>query len=302
MMASALADVSPRAATCHTARMPTFTDDLGVRIHYRSWPIDEPTAVIQLVHGLGEHSGRYAELAEALNAAGYSVWADDHRGHGLTGHEQHGGDRARMGRLGPGGIRAAVAGVERFTDVVRAAEGDEVPLVLLGHSWGSLLAQIIVNRSADRYDAVVLSGTAYRVLGGMNGGDLNRRFRSTGPTPVEWLSRDPAVAPAFMADPYTTTKRGLQLFGYVETLRLLGRPAAGLPSELPLLVMIGSDDTFGGEESARRLAQAYVTRSGLVDVELIVYEGARHEVFNETNRDEVLDDVVAFIRRVLAAG
>ena len=222
------------------------------------------------------------------------MWADDHRGHGQTGFEQHGGDLTRMGRLGPGGIRAAIDAVHAFTGVIRDTEGD-LPIVLLGHSWGSLLAQIIVNRHPDEFDGVVLSGTAYRTLLDMNSGDLNRRHRRLGPTPVEWLSRDPAVAPAFMADPYTTAVPARKLFGIREGLRLLGRPARGLPPELPMLIMIGSDDTVGGERSAVKLLRAYALRSGLVDVELIVYEGARHEVFNEINRDEVRADLLHWL-------
>lgn len=275
--------------------MATFTDPHGVRIHYESWRVADAVAVVQLVHGVGEHIGRYAPLIEALNEAGYSVWADDHRGHGQTGFEQHGGDLTRIGRLGPGGLRAAIAAVEQFTEVIRETEGEGVPLVLLGHSWGSLMAQIIVNRHADRYDAVVLTGTAYRTVRHMDAGDLNRRHKHLGPTGVEWLSRDPSVAAEFTADPYTTEKQLQRLFGLVDAARLLGRPARDLPRELPVLIMVGSDDTLGGEESARRLAEAYVRRAGLVDVEVVVYEGARHEVFNETNQAEVRADLLTWL-------
>ncbi|WP_394554114.1 alpha/beta hydrolase [Agromyces sp. MMS24-JH15] len=277
--------------------MTTFTDPHGVHIHYRAWRVDEPTAVIQLVHGMGEHVGRYGQLVAALNEAGYSVWADDHRGHGQTGFEQHGGDLTRIGRLGPGGMRATIAAIEQFTDVIREAEGDDVPLVLLGQSWGSLMSQMILNRSAARYDGAVLTGTAYRTLRWMDAGDLNRRHKHLGPTPVEWLSRDPAVPAAFMADPYTTELPAWKLFGFFEGTRLYGRPAPApaIPAELPLLIMVGDDDTLGGEESARRLAEAYVRRSGLVDVEVVVYEGARHEVFNELNRAEVRADLLRWL-------
>lgn len=275
--------------------MATFTDEHGVRIHYESWRVAEPVAVVQLAHGVGEHIGRYGRLIEALNDAGYSVWADDHRGHGQTGFEQHGGDLTRIGRLGPGGLRAAIAAVEQFTNVVRETEGDEVPLILLGHSWGSLMAQIIVNRHADRYDGVVLTGTAYRTIRHMDAGDLNRRHKHLGSTGMEWLSRDPSVSAEFAADPYTTEKQLQRLFGLVDSARLLGRPARGLPAELPVLIMVGSDDTLGGEESARRLAEAYARRSGLVDVEVVVYEDARHEVFNELNQAEVRADLIAWL-------
>jgi len=275
--------------------MPTFTDAHGVHIHYQAWRVPEPTAVIQFAHGVGEHIGRYGELVHALNDAGYSVWADDHRGHGQTGFEQHGGDLDRMGRLGPGGLRATIDAVHQFTDVIRETEGHELPLVLLGHSWGSLMAQIILNRHPLDYDAVVLTGTAYRTLFDMNGGDLNARHKHLGPTPVEWLSRDPAVAPAFMADPYTTEVPLRKLFGTRDAMRLLGRPARHLPVDLPLLIMVGSDDTLGGEMSAVKLAKAYARRSGLIDVTLVVYDDARHEVFNETNREEVRADLITWL-------
>lgn len=274
--------------------MATFTDPHGVRIHYESWRVAEPTAVIQLAHGVGEHIGRYAELITALNAAGYSVWADDHRGHGQTGFEQHGGDLTRMGRLGPGGLRAAVDAVEQFTGVIREHEASDLPLVYLGQSWGSFIGQIIMNRQPERYDGFVFTGTAYRTPFDLHS-PSNTRLGHTGPTPMEWLSRDPAVAAAFMADPYTTEVSLPKLFGLPDTLRLLGRPARGLPPELPVLIMSGTECAVGGERSVRRLAEAYVRRSGLRDVEVIVYEGARHEPFNETNREEVRADLVRWL-------
>lgn len=274
--------------------MPHFIDAFGVRIHYQSWRVSEPHGVVQLAHGVGEHIGRYTELVARLNAAGYSVWADDHRGHGRTGFEQHGGDLSRMGRLGLGGLTATIDAIERFTEVIREAEGD-TPLIYLGHSWGSLMGQIIINRHADRYDGVVLTGTAHRTLRGMNGGDLNARHKHLGPTPAEWLSRDRTVVDDFMHDPYTTTVPLRKLFGMRDTVRLLGRPARDLPAELPLLIMVGSDDSLGGEQSALSLAKDYAERSGLVDIKVIVYEGARHEIFNETNRDEVFSDLILWL-------
>lgn len=275
--------------------MPTYTDAHGVRIHYESWRVADATAVVQLAHGVGEHIGRYRELIEALNTAGYSVWADDHRGHGQTGFEQHGGDLTLMGRPGPGGMRAAIAAMRQFTDVIRETEGPDVPLVLLAHSWGSFMAQHVLNRSPDAYDAVVLTGTAYLIPGHQNLGDLNKRFARPGGTAVEWLSRDPDVAEAFQADPYTTDRTLQQLFGWVDAFRLTTRPSRRIPAELPLLIMVGSDDPVAGERSAVRLLREYVRRAGLVDAQLIVYEGARHEVFNETNRAEVRADLIRWL-------
>ena len=274
--------------------MPTYTDDYGVAITYYEWPVPEPRAIVQLVHGVGEHAQRYTEVIGQLNAAGYSVYADDHRGHGQTGVHQYNGDLSRLGRLGKGGLRAAVAAVHQLSGIIRA-ERPGVPLVLLGHSWGSFMAQMILNRHQEEYDAVVLSGTAYRMPGYLDGGDLNRRHKNLGTTGVEWLSRDPAVAEAFAADPLTTAVPLAKLFGIRDAARLFGRPARGLPAALPLLILVGSDDTVGGERSARMLSKAYSERSGLRDIRLIVYPGARHEVFNETNRAQVFSDLIVWL-------
>ena len=279
--------------------MPTYTDDFGVSITYFTWVADRPRAIVQIAHGVGEHAQRYADLAARLNASGYTVYADDHRGHGQTGVHQHDGDLSRLGRLGPGGLRAAVAGVHQLSGIIRTIHPD-LPLVLLGHSWGSFMVQMIVNTHAADYDAIVLSGTAYRMPGYLDSGDLNRRHKHLGDTGVEWLSRDPEVARAFIADPLTTTTPLAKLFGLREAARLFGRPRRDLPPGLPLLILVGGDDIVGGERSACMLVRAYSGRSGLRDIRVIVYPGARHEVFNETNREGVFDDLIGWLGKRFA--
>ena len=274
--------------------MGSFVDEYGIEIATHEWLIDAPRALVQVSHGIGEHAQRYAPLAADLNSAGFAVAADDHRGHGETGMRQWAADPARMGRPGPGGLRATIEAVHAFTMRLRE-RFPGTPLVLLGHSWGSLMAQITVNRHAGDYDGLVLSGTAYRLPGWMDAGDLNRRHRALGTTGAEWLSRDPAVAERWVADPLTFPAETAKLLGVRDALRLFGRPARSLPATLPVLLQVGSDDTLGGRRSVERLARAYRTRSGLRDVTAIVYEGARHEVYNETNRDEVIADLVAWI-------
>ncbi|TDQ02053.1 MULTISPECIES: alpha/beta hydrolase [unclassified Leifsonia] len=288
----------------HSEQGRSFDDEDGVRVYFDVYaPTPEGTpsaAAIQLAHGVGEHAGRYRELATHLAAAGYAVYADDHLGHGRTGMEQWEGDATRLGRLGPGGLRAAIRDVHAFSDLIRA-ENPDLPLVYVGHSWGSLIGQIVLNRHSDEYDGMVLSGTAYRALGSMNGGDLNKRHAHLGTTGAEWLSRDPAVAQAFVDDPLTTLTPLQKLFGMVDAARLLGRPARNLAHDLPVLIQVGSDDPLGGPVSARRLEQAYRTRSHLSDVTTIVYEGARHEIFNETNRAEVFADLTAWLTQRVPA-
>lgn len=277
-----------------TRTASTFVDAEGVTIHYYSWKAAKPKAVLQLTHGLGDHALRYEQVAQDLVAAGYTVYADDHRGHGATGVGQYGGDSSKMGRLGPGGLRATVEGVRQFTRIIRE-ENPGLKLALLGHSWGSLMVQMILNEHADDYDVAVLTGTAYRTLTDMNGGNLNAKHKHLGTTGNEWLSRDPAVAQQFADDPLTFYAAAIQLFGIADGLRLLGKPTRNIAKDIPLLIMIGSEDTLGGEKSIAKLAEAYITRSRLSDVQAIVYPEARHEIFNETNRDEVIADLVTWL-------
>ncbi|WP_125133008.1 alpha/beta fold hydrolase [Microbacterium sp. 10M-3C3] len=278
--------------------MPEFVDAHGVAIVYDVAEAARPRAVVQLLHGVGEHAGRYGALIAALVDAGYTVYADDHRGHGRTGMRQHGGDASQLGRLGTGGHGAAVDAVWMLTERIRAAHPD-LPLVLLGHSWGSFLAQILLNRHPDAYDAVVLSGSALRVPGALNAGDLNKPWRHEGGHGLQWLSSDTAVGQAFVDDPLTTVVPLRRLFGLVESARLFGRPRRGLAEaaghDVPVLLLVGRDDTVGGPRSVHRLAEAYRTRSELTDVTTLVYPGARHEIFNEVAQADVRADLLAWL-------
>lgn len=271
----------------------TFVDAQGVTIHYYVWAPGRPKAVVQLAHGVGEHALRYEVLAQELVNAGYAVYADDHRGHGMTGVEMTDGDSSKMGKLGPGGLRATMQDLRDLSAIIRT-DHPELPLVLLGHSWGSLMAQIILNDHAADYDAAVLTGTSYRMPGYMNSGDLNARHAHLGDTGFEWLSRDPEVHELFRADPLTFDAKILTLFGVRDGLRLYGRPKR-LGRDIPLLVMVGDDDPLGGEPSAVKLVEEYARRGGLTDVELSVYAEARHEVFNELNQADVRRDLIAWM-------
>jgi len=271
----------------------TFEDAEGIAIHYFRWPAESPRGVVQILHGIGEHAARYEELAQALAGAGYTVYANDHRGHGETWREQWGADPAKLGRLGPGGVRATVAGLRRFAGNIRAAEPG-LPLVLLGHSMGAIFGQMLIDADSRPWDGVVFSGAAYRTLTDMNAGDLNKRHAHEGGTGYEWLSRDRGIVAAAAADPLMTLATTMKLFGVLDSLRLLGTPKK-LATDPPLLIQIGEDDTLGGPDSVAKLARAYRERGGLSDVEVIVYPGARHEVYNETNRAEVRADLIRWL-------
>jgi alpha-beta hydrolase superfamily lysophospholipase len=277
------------------AQTRTFVDGKGVEITFDVRPaVGTARGVVQLLHGVGEHVGRYTALIDALADAGFTVYADDHRGHGRTGLAQHGGDARKLGRLGVGGMPATLAAVRQLTDIIRA-ENPDLPLIVLGHSWGSFLTQMLVNDRPEAYDAFVLSGSALRWPGTLNSGDLNAPWKKPGANGAEWLSSDPAVGAAFLDDPLTTSEPLLKLFGLVDAARLFGKPRRDLGRDLPALLMVGQDDTVGGPRSVHKLADAYRTRSGLTEVTTLVYPGARHEIFNETMQADVRADLLAWL-------
>ncbi|HEY5230362.1 MAG TPA: alpha/beta hydrolase, partial [Galbitalea sp.] len=197
-------------------------------------------------------------------------------------------------RLGPGGLRATIGEVRQLTRIIRS-ENAGLPLAILGQSWGSLMVQDILNHHAGDYDAAILTGTAYRQPGSMNAGQLNAKHKHLGTTGSEWLSRDPAVPEAFLDDPLTFYADTLKLFGLADGLRLFGVPTKHIEKDIPLLIAIGSDDSLGGEKSVRTLAEKYISRSKLTDVEVVIYAEARHEIFNETNKEEVIADLVSWL-------
>lgn len=170
-----------------------------------------------------------------------------------------------------------------------------LPLVLLGHSWGSFLAQMLVDRHPEAFAAVVLSGSALRMPGSLNAGDLNAPWKKGAVSGMEWLSSDDRVGIEFVSDPLTTDEPLLKLFGPIEAAKLFGRPKRNLGKDVPMLLMVGRDDTVGGPRSVHRLADAYRSRSGLSDVTTLVYPGARHEIFAEVQQAEVRADLLAWL-------
>lgn len=275
-----------------------YADAQGVTIHAYEWRAEAPIGIVQILHGVGDHALRYDAFARALVAAGFTAYADDHRGHGETGREQTGGDLSQLGRLGPGGLRATEAAILQLTGMIRERHPG-LPLVLFAHSWGSLMAQRILNREPRAFDAVVLSGTAFRTPRFMESGPLNARWAKPGedgaqPNGFEWLSRDTRTAERFLADPLCFDADIAKLFGLPDGLRLYGVPGKGLARDVPILIIAGGDDPLSRADGLERLASAYRAR-GVQDVTLRVYPGARHELLNETIRDEVTADVITWM-------
>jgi alpha-beta hydrolase superfamily lysophospholipase len=271
-----------------------FTTSDGLSIYHQAWlPDGDPQAVVMLIHGLGEHSGRYAPVADTLTAAGYGVHALDHRGHGKSD-----------------GKRTFVKSYDEFmSDLVQfraLVEGEHpgVPLVVLGHSMGGNLA---VGHTLDHQQGITglaLSGAALQVGSDLSPGKL-RAFRiiakiAPGFRPeglsADAISRDPAVVTAYKNDPLVYTGKisaglGAALIG------AMGRfPTRYHELTLPIVVMHGTDDQLASIEGSEALAAAAVN----AQVTTHFYDGLYHEIFNEPEQALVLADLVSWIDSVVS--
>jgi alpha-beta hydrolase superfamily lysophospholipase len=289
---------------------------------FRWQPTGPPRAAVLVAHGMGEHAARYERLGNRLAEHGYLVIADDHRGHGATA------DPDRLGDIGTDGWNRMVTDLFALNAHLRTlAPG--APRVLLGHSMGAMLAQQYLCHHGDTLDAAVLSGspglgTAFALwlshtiarfermrLGADAASPLMQRllFGSAndpfkGPTGFEWLSRDADEVARYVADPkcgFVLRVGGLcDLFAGSRATR---KPAAiaGIPKQLPLYVLSGTDDpVHDGGKGLDRLVGGY-RRAGMMNVTERRYPGGRHEMFNETNRDEVERELIDWLDRTLAS-
>lgn len=263
----------------------SYVDVHGVEISVRSWIPDAPRGAVQIAHGIGEHSGRYERFAQALAAAGFAVYADDHRGHGHTGERQWEGNLDRLGKLGPGGLRATEDAIVQLTGLIRDAQPG-LRVGMFAHSWGSLMAQRIIQRVERPWDAIVLSGSAYRTPRFMESGALNRRWESPTASGFEWLSSDESVGQRFRDDPFNFQANIPALFGLADAARLLGVPKPGVATDVPMLIVSGGDDPLTKRDGLDRLRDAY-QRAGVRQVTLRTYPGLRHELLNEVGASDI---------------
>jgi alpha-beta hydrolase superfamily lysophospholipase len=286
----------------------TFVSSDGTGLFLRRWaPDGDAVGSVQIAHGMGEHAARYARLAEALVGAGWLVVAPDQRGHGRTALGDDGrGAPEELGDLGPAGWDGIVADVAALNDALRA-EDPARPRVLLGHSMGSFEAQQFVLDHSTEIAGLVLSGTtavdvAATVLDPDAGSDLTALNAAFQParTEYDWLSRDDTEVDLYVADPMCgfgldpAATRSL-----IAAAPRLADPAAlqAIRSDLPVYLVAGSADPLNLELALLDLVVQRYRDAGLTDLTTDFREGARHEVFNETDRDEVTAHLLAWLAR-----
>jgi alpha-beta hydrolase superfamily lysophospholipase len=278
-----------------------LTSSDGLCIACARWNSNGPArAVVQIAHGMGEHMGRYAATIDTLVAAGLTVYANDHRGHGLSVHSQ-------MGELGRDGFEVLVQDMVRLSEIARE-ENPDLPLLLLGHDMGSFAAQRYVIDHSHEIDGLILSGSG--ALDGLAraarpetaGRNLLNAAFEPARTPFDWLCRDRAIVDAFMADPLCFEDlHPDSLVSFLGAAPRLCDPVAlrNIRSDLPIYVFSGSEDPVGQQlRGLHRLIGRY-RDAGLHDIAFDFYPGGRHEMLNEINRRDVQTRLVGWISRTL---
>ena len=289
----------------------------------------QPLAIVHIVHGMAEHAGRYRRLAEKLCAAGIEVWAADQRGHGKTadlsvnspdkgGLLGHCADKDTFSR-----VTADINGINR--EIRKTHPG--IPLFLMGHSWGSFIVQNYIEDDGAReaINGCILSGTRgpnnakmkagksfMTLLASIKGqrkgsllaravadGPYNRPFRPNR-TSFDWISRDEAEVNAYVNDPCSGNLCSVGFYrDLIKGIYQIHQPAAmtQIRRDLPIYIFCGNADPVGEMgDSPAALVNTY--RSvGIQDLEFVLYPGARHETLNETNRDEVMTNLLSWINR-----
>jgi alpha-beta hydrolase superfamily lysophospholipase len=247
------------------------------RVQVRRWDAADPQRLVVLVHGYGEHIGRYEHVAAALVARGANVVGPDHVGHGRSAGEP-----------------ALVESFEPIVDDLRAVVEDargELPVVMVGHSMGGLIATRYAQRHREDLAGLVLSGPAVGL------GPVFATWLEQPPSdPIDgaMLSRDPAVGEAYANDPLVY--HGGWKRATLEAFMAADQAIADGPGfgDLPLLYVHGAQDPLVPVE----LARPFVERLAGADSDIRIIAGARHEVFNETDRQETIALVADFVERV----
>lgn len=266
-----------------------FTGLEGINILCQSWhPEGDPRAVLLIVHGYAEHSGRYRHVAEHFVGLGYAVYALDHRGHG-----QSDGLRADVKRF-----EDYLTDLKTFLDIVKEREPG-CQIFLIGHSMGGAIVTLFAAHHGDDFDGLITSGAGVKVESGVSPllislskivAALAPRL-PTVPLDVEAVSRDPAVVARYRSDPLNYLGKVRARMG-VQLLRAAELIAPELPNiALPALILHGTADRLADPAGSQMIYDQ--VRS--TDKTLKFYDGLYHEIFNEPEREQVFADMAAWL-------
>lgn len=300
----------------------SFKDSDGVEIFVYKWEPETENnilGVVQIAHGMAEHAARYSRFARELTDAGYIVYANDHRGHGKTAQKVE-----NVGYCGEDGFNWMVSDMKELTSIIKK-ENPGLPVFLFGHSMGSMLSQMYIALHGSELKGAILSGTSGRmgfvlnlglfmakrqtlkigvktpseVMNKMTFASYNNEFKPTR-TPFDWLSRDEKEVDKYIKDPFCGGVFSAGFFyDFLRGLKEIHNKMTmeKIPKELPIYFMSGDKDPVGRDcKTVRSLIEEY-KKLGISDISYKFYQNGRHEMLNEINRNEVMGDVINWIRK-----
>ena len=299
----------------------TFPAEDGTKIYYHQWLPEKKEsvkAVVQIAHGMAEHSNRYAGFAKALTKDGYAVYANDHRGHGQTA-----GSLENVGYFADqDGWNLVVDDMYQLTQRIKK-DYPNVPVFLFGHSMGSFLSRQYIFLYGNELKGVILSGTGgdpgllgkigslvakresknkgdkfrSQLLKKLSFGKFNKAFKPNR-TEFDWLSRDDTEVDKYVKDPYCG---GDFTAGFYQDL-MYGLRAINnqkntqkVPKNLPVYLFSGDKDPVGNKTKGVKQIFKVYEKAGVKDVSCKFYKDGRHEMLNETNREEVFKDIISWL-------
>ena len=283
-----------------------FKSDDGLSIACVKWGNHRGVrGVVQIAHGLGEHIGRYGELADILVRDGFVVYGNDHRGHGLTAKLS-----GSFGDFGPGGFDQLVEDMVSLR-VIAKNEHPGKPYILLGHCMGSFAAQQFVLDHSHSIDGLALSGSGTldglaRMAQSISPGEdpmklMNAAFEPAR-TPMDWISRDNAQVDAFINDPLCfPSLKPKSMQSFLDAFPRLADPREirKIRDDLPVYILSGGDDPVGQRlEGVRVLIDRYRS-AGLTSIAQDFYSGGRHEMLHEMNRRDVITNLLVWMSSIV---
>ena len=306
----------------------TFKASDGSQVSFHSWlptRLESPCAVVQIAHGMAEHSLRYSWFAEKLTDEGFAVYANDHRGHGKTAPNEE-----SMGHFGDAkGWAAVVHDMKNLNDLIREKHRG-IPVFLFGHSMGSFLSRDFIASHDHDLSGVILSATAgdpgisgrmglllaksqaflkspqspCPLLDRLTFKTFNKSFTPTR-TLFDWLSRDPDQVDKYINDPCCGFMCSAQFYvdlisGIIKVNSLAH--IRKTPASLPVYLFAGDKDPVGNDGKGVYETHAAFRKAGIRDLSMKIYDEGRHEMLNDINKEDVANDVITWIKSHLHPG
>ena len=290
-------------------------------IHATKWVPEQdvpPKGLIQIIHGMGDHRKRYEHFAQVLTSSGYICFAEDHRGHGETLKDP----------METGFFAEKEGWIKVFREITMATdimtrEYPNLPLIIFGHSLGSLLARMYMIRKPDGINGVILAGTSADLgllgkigriiaagtilikgpgtpspmLNSLSFGNFNKSFRPNR-TDFDWISRDQESVDNYIADPLTGFVCSCSFYrDAIDIVDFVSNQANmnTIPPQIPVLMLSGDNDPVGAMGKGVTKVYNSLLKAGLNNMELKLYPGARHELINETNKEEAFSDILEWL-------